>query len=840
MSEPTRRVPVTAFALVSTPAGAHAVPADVDFTDALAMGAPDTVGAALARAGRLDLAHPPPLDNQDHWVRTQLPALGRADEHALVFEGLATLAEIWVNGSPQPASRSMFVAHEIVLGDLCGDDELVLCFRALAPELARRRPRPRWRTRLIDGQQLRFVRTSFLGRMPGLGPSLPVVGPYRSVYLEARTRFRLRAQRLVPDLGARALHAEITLELLGDADVEGAQLEVRGEAGAGSAPLAITSQGRQRTLRATVSLSEVRAWWPHTHGGQPLSEVVLRLDDGSTLPLGRVGLRSVELDRGADGRGFGLIINGVPVFARGACFTTNDFLTLGESGLRALLTMTARAGMNMLRVPGITCYPPRPFHDLCDELGLMVFQEFMFANLDYPAGDPEFDRQVDQEARQLLTRIGAQPSTVVLCGGSEVAQQAAMLGMPEDTWRSPLFEQTLAALARELSPGALYVPHSPSGGALPFHVSEGISHYYGVGAYLRPLDDLRRSQVRFAAECLAFANVPQQESIERFMRDLEMPFHHPRWKQRVPRDRGVGWDFEDVRDHYVASLFGVDVRELRAREPERYLALGHAAVGETITAAFSEWRSQGSSCRGALLFWLKDLWTGAGFGLIDAEGLPKSAYYYAARAFAARHVVLTDEGLNGLRAHVGNESDEDWAVTLQVVLFRDGEIPVVEGRQSVRVPERATLMIEVDGLLPRFADTTYAYRFGPPAHDLVVATLKVGNETVGRAFHLPLGFGRAPVADLGLRGTLARAAGGAWLTVETRAFAQCVRVEVPGFLPDDDYFHLGPGERRRIWLTARDRAADKPRGSLYALNARSPSVLTAATPAPGGLPGASG
>ncbi len=97
-----------------------------------------------------------------------------------------------------------------------------------------------------------------------------------------------------------------------------------------------------------------------------------------------------------------------------------------------------------------------------------------------------------------------------------------------------------------------YVTSSATGGELPFHVNVGTSHYYGVGAYLRPLDDARRAHVRFAAECLGFANVPRRESIERFLRDLEIPTHHPRWKERVPRDRGVGWDFDDVCEHYVA------------------------------------------------------------------------------------------------------------------------------------------------------------------------------------------------------------------------------------------------------------------------------------------------
>ncbi|MET0342509.1 MAG: glycoside hydrolase family 2 protein [Polyangiales bacterium] len=826
----TRRIPITAFSLVSTPAGAYASPDEVDFTDALPACAPGTVAEALARAGRLDLAHPPPLDAQDHWFRGHLPADLPATSGVLVGEGLATLTDVWVDGVARAGSRSMFAPHEVALDGLRGGEALVLCFRALTGELAKRRPRPRWRTRLVDAQQLRYVRTSLLGRMPGLGPAVPPIGPYGPVYLALAGGVRVREARLFPDAAARVLRAEIALAARDEAAAQvDAELRVHGAAGTGTARLHVHRDGAVVTLRGEVPIADLALWWPHTHGAQPLSEVTLALAGHAPESLGQVGFRTLTIDRGDDGQGFGLRINDVPVFARGACFLTSDFLGLGEAGLAALLEHARRAGMNMLRVPGIAAYPPPAFHRLCDTLGILVFQDFMFANMDYPAGDPDFDAAVEAEVRALLVRTGPSPSTAVLCGGSEVAQQVAMLGFGEERWRSALFDARLPALAEALAPFAAYVAHSPSGGALPFHVDAGLAHYYGVGAYLRPFDDLRRSRVRFASECLAFANAPCTETIERFMRDLEMPFHHPRWKERVPRDRGVGWDFEDVRDHYVATLFAVDPRMLRAQDPERYLALGHAAVGACIEAAFSEWRRAGADCRGALLFWLQDLWAGAGFGLIDADGLPKSAYHHAARAFRSPFLGLTDEGLNGLAAHVVNEQAAPLDASLHVALYRDGELLVVEGGRALHVPARGALSLPVDALLPRFADATYAYRFGPPPHDLVVATLHRGDEVLARAHHLPLGRARAR-AELGLVGTLGAAEGGAWLSVTSRAFAQHVRIDVPGYLPEDDFFHLAPGETRRVWLAARSERAGPPRGTVDALNARSPSALLPAPP----------
>src|SRR5262249_42006326 len=162
------------------------------------------------------------------------------------------------------------------------------------------------------------------------------------------------------------------------------------------------------------------------------------------------------------------------------------------------------------------------------ELGILVWQDFMFANMDYPADDEAFTKSVRREAEQFLERVQAHPCLAVLCGNSEVEQQAAMLGLPREHWRSALFSELLPDICPTECPGVTYSPYTPPGGALPFHTHRGVTHYYGVGAYLRPLEDARRAQVRFASECLAFANVPEDSTIESFMLEGEAPFHHPK------------------------------------------------------------------------------------------------------------------------------------------------------------------------------------------------------------------------------------------------------------------------------------------------------------------------
>ncbi|MBV9395163.1 MAG: glycoside hydrolase family 2 protein [Methylobacteriaceae bacterium] len=774
---------------------------DADFNEARVAG---TIADALIQACRWSWNDPVPLDEGEVWYRCDFEANG---SHCIEFHGLATIADIFLDGEHIGSSRSMFVPLTCDV-NLSGKHRLEIRFRALTPFLENK-SRARWRPRMIQPSGLRNVRTTALGRMPGFAPPAPPVGPWRDI-------------ELVSHSPVRALHADLKPRLENSTGVLDVRIEMHG---AQDSEAILTCAGETTTLRqtraevyeGTLRVADAAKWWPHTHGEPSLHKVTAQVGE-TKIDLGRVGFRNIEIDRGADGRGFGLIVNDVPIFCRGVVWTPADPIGL-DSSREALLPLLQRArdaGMNMLRVGGTFVYESNSFFELCDELGILLWHDFQFANFDYPIGDPDFRKLIQEEARAFLDRTQASPALAILCGGSEVYQQAAMMGVPEKSWRSPLFDEVLPAITREMRPDCTYVENSPSGGALPFHSDCGVAHYYGVGAYRRPLEDARRANVRFASECLGFANVPDAASVARDFGDE--PLANPLWNACIPRDWGASQDFEQVRDHYVGDLYGVDVQELRGRDPQHYLNLGRATVAEAMEATFAEWRRAGSPTRGGLVWFSKDLWASSGWGVLDWRGEPKSAWYALRRAFRRVQLVVADEGVNGMMLHLINETAEAIEAIVTLECLNDGKTSVMRAQRAVTLPARSTIALSDVDLWGAFFDTPYAYRFGPPSHDVTVATLATpAGVVIAEAFHLPIGRAALPPSEP-IAVTLEEDGQTPQLRLRASSFAQSVRIEDFGFRPADDWFHLPPERDKVVALTRRpDGTATRPHGIVAPL-----------------------
>jgi beta-mannosidase len=842
-----RQLLTEGWELCSTPPDALSGPEELSRSSPswLPAHAPSTAASCLRAANVWSLDAPPRrFDAEDWWYRVRFTAPPREPHEELVlgFDGLASVADVWLNGAPLLSSDNMFLAHERVMdGTLRPENELVIRFRALDRLLEAKRPRPRWRAPMVENQQLRWFRTTLLGRTPGWSPPAAAVGPWRPVWMEVRSRVRVTDLNLRTGVaGAKGwIEVRAGIESLGAEPVASVALVVSSGTERRHS-IALRREANSPSYGGRLEIPDVALWWPHTHGEPALYDARLGigLEGVNTeidVDLGRVGFRTITLDTTAGD--FAIGVNGTRVFCRGACWTPPDPVSLDTPAVSDVIAQVRAAGMNMLRVGGTMVYESDAFLEACDANGILLWQDFMFANMSYPEGDAAFSASVTAEAHLQLDRLAGRPCLALLCGNSEGEQQAAMWGAPRDSWSQPLFYETLPQIASKHCPDVPYWPSSAHGGAFPHEGSTGTTSYYGVGAYLRPLEDARRAEIRFASECLAFANIPEDRTLARMPGGPSIRCHHPAWKARTPRDLGAGWDFDDVRDHYLERLFGLNPLELRYADHDRYVALGRVATGEVMERTLAEWRRGRSTCRGALIWFYRDLWCGAGWGVVDALGTPKAAYYYLRRALQPISLSISEEGGNGLFLHVSNELATPLQATVELKLYRAGEVNVGTASRTLTVAARETAEIAAAALFDGFLDLSYAYRFGPPPHDLVVATLVDPDKpSLAQAFHFVQGLPATRELEVGLSATATPVAGGMStfdVKVATRRFAQSVWIEADGFTADDAYFHLAPGTERIVRLRRSPHEPDKPlthassglRGRVHALNAHTPAKI---------------
>jgi beta-mannosidase len=663
---------------------------------------PGTVAAALVAHGTL-LADIRDLDADDWWFRCDFECSNPDVAHDVRLDGIATLGDVWLNGEHLLSTNNMFRGHWLDAGAaIRRSNQIVIRCAAIDPVLGRKRPRPAWKTRLVRNQNLRWIRTTLLGRMPSWPPRVPPVGPWRRVAVTEREPMELDdvalTAQLAGDTGIVEIHARLRSEMRPD-DVS---LVVGGDVG--------RCEVDGDSIVGRVEVADAERWWPATHGEPRCYPVEARLRCAGreyVVALGAVGFR--DLDFG-DPDAPALSVNDVLVFCRGGCWSPIEPISMNPDhrALRRALEAARDAGVNMVRIPGTTIYEHDDFYALCDELGILVWQDLMFASMHYPTDDPDFVAEVRGEVAEVVRRLAAHPCVVAICGGSEVFQQAAMLG--QAVTGEDFFTVELAGVVTASRPTVAYVPNSPSGGTHPFTVDTGIAHYQGVGGYRRPLGDARRAAPRFVTECLAVSHLPDARTVDDLLGDGSS-VSDATWKQGIPRDRGTSWDFEDVRDHYIRELYGIDPTELRIRRPERYLDVGRAATTEMVERTLAEWRRPASPCNGALLMEWNDLASGAGFGLIDSRGRRKPAYYGFKRASQPRALLVSDEGMNGLDLWAMNDTAHDVHGSLRVRVFSRSAC-VHERETALDVGARDHCHIRVEELLGSFIDITHAYGFG--------------------------------------------------------------------------------------------------------------------------------
>jgi len=612
----------------------------------------------------------------------------------LVFECLDTVATVELNGVEVGRAASEFIPHRFSVAGVLRTGTNRLSVRFTSPLRHVHAEAARLGTRPVNGDwdPYVFIRKCASGFQWDWGPRAATCGITGGVRLEGWSGARI--ERVVPVVrhnggSAWSVDLSVCVELSGLGEGERRWVYAcMPELGAESSVEVVRSGAATQvwaSLRCEVS--DPGLWWPRGAGPQRVYRLVVQLrveamDGPGAIVVAeqncRVGFRSIRLDD-AGGR-FSLVVNGRPVQCKGANWIPEGLWARDRTWERVSrrLGQLVDANMNMVRVWGGGRYEPGWFYDLCDEMGIMVWQDFMFACACYPEEEPIWSL-VEAEARHQVGRLARHPAVVMWCGGNETNWAFESWGFreklrPGQTWGKAYWEDVLPRVVREVNSTVPYWVNSPwsgSGGVHPNDAGRGDHHTWEVA---RPAD-YRGYTPPFVAEfgwqgpsdgaTLAEAGVSAKGG-EIVPAEL------------VRRQRGPGgmerWLFGPMRGMFAeAGSFGKwlsQAQELQAR----------------YVAAYIEWlRVQPDRCSGILVWQFNDAWPGLSWSLIDSAGREKPVYFAVQRAFAPR--LLTSQPLEGSwGVYAINETGERWKGT------------AVVRRLGARGGELAVARVEIDAL----------------------------------------------------------------------------------------------------------------------------------------------
>ena len=385
-----------------------------------------------------------------------------------------------------------------------------------------------------------------------------------------------------------------------------------------------------------IVIENPQFWWPNGLGEQPLYQVQVDLKAGDKTVdtwCKKIGLRTLTMHIEKDewGESFAHEVNGHQVFAMGADYIPEDNLLqrTSKERTRELLLQCKRANFNTIRVWGGGYYPEDWFFDLCDELGLMVWQDFMFACSVYEL-TPEFEANIRQEFIDNIKRIRHHASLALWCGNNEMemfVKQGTWVTKPTEVRDYLLmYERIIPEVLREYDPDTFYWPASPSSGGSfdePNDPNRGDVHYWEVWHGNKPFAEYRKYFFRYASEFgfQSFPSVKTLETVTDDPRELN-PFSYVMEKHQ----RNYGGNGKIAK--YMQAAY---------RYPENFSAFVYASQllqADGIRYGVEHYRRNRGRCMGAIYWQLNDCWPVISWSSIDYYGRWKALHYYAKRFFA--------------------------------------------------------------------------------------------------------------------------------------------------------------------------------------------------------------
>ncbi|VTR75765.1 glycoside hydrolase family 2 protein [Cellulomonas hominis] len=612
--------------------------------------------------------------------------------HDLVFDGLDTVATVLVNGTEVGRSANMHRTYRYAVAQLLvpGDNELVVRFASPV--------------RYADAQSLALGYRPQVNRHPfnairkmacsfgwDWGPDTATSGIWRPVRLESWSTARLADVRVEATVDGEDGRVRVRSRLERDGS-EALTLTVR--AGGRAATVPVTRDA----VTVDVDLPAVERWWPRGHGAQPLYDVDVELAGAGTVletRRRRVGFRTVRLDLLPDDHGtsFTFVVNDVPVWVRGANWIPDDAFPhrVTRERYAARIAQAERAHVNLLRVWGGGIYEADDFYDLCDERGVLTWQDFLFACAAYAEEEP-LRGEVEAEVRDNVARLAHHASLVLWNGSNENIWGFQEWGweprLDGRTWGLGYYTGLLPALLAELDPDRPYTPSSPWSGSLdtaPNDPAHGSMHSWDLWNR-QDYPHYRDVVPRFLAE-YGWQGPPAWSTLTRAVSDDPLTPESPGMLVHQKAMQGN----DKLTDGLVRHLPLPD----DMADWHWAMSLNQAAA---VRLAVEHLRSWSPVCSGSVVWQLNDCWPVTSWSAIDGDGRAKPLLYALRHAYADRLVTIQPRDVDGARTLavvVVNDAPEPWHADLVVRRHRFDGVELDGIKVAVEVAARSAVTVPV-------------------------------------------------------------------------------------------------------------------------------------------------
>lgn len=563
----------------------------------------------------------------------------------LVCEGLDTLAHVSLNGREIAFADNMHITWVWDVKEQLHAGENTLEIRFDSPILycaKKADEAPGWES--SDATPgFRHLRKAHCMFGWDWGPRLPDTGIWRPIFLRTWDAARLENALMLQAHHDGVVDVTIRPEIAGESAWSAEITAPDGE---------VIIIPETTAAEQVITIEHPQLWWPNGLGKQPLYRVTVRLATGDTRTW-RIGLRTMTVSREKDewGEEFCHVVNGVKVFAMGADYIPEDNILarVTPERTRRLLEDCKAANFNAIRVWGGGYYPDDAFYDICDELGLLVWQDLMYACAFYDL-TPDFERSIRVETHQNVARLRHHASLALICGNNEMEMFMAGANsalINHRTWEFvptyphhitdyvKMFEYILPAIVKETAPQTYWWPASPSSGGnfdAPNDENRGDNHYWDVWHGEKPFTEYRKFFFRYASE-FGFQSFPCLKSVEQFT---------------LPDDRNI---FSRVMERHQRNQAAngkiLSYLSQTFRYPNSFDDLLYASQlmqAEAIRYGVEHWRRNRGRCMGAIIWQLNDIWPVASWASIDYYGRWKALHYAAKRFFAPVMISAEEEG----------------------------------------------------------------------------------------------------------------------------------------------------------------------------------------------------